>query len=237
MDKAAVLPRFAVFQHTVPEHQEILRKQWEALRGLAPLAPFAPAGEIGTWRGLEVACYSGSFKETHLVPVLEQSAVEYVFSLGLVGSLSDRLRPGQLVAPTASVRGDGLTDYWADSALPAVADAGALFAVHEAAQHLGFEMASGIFYTTPTMYREMDFLKKWAELGVIGVQMEMAQHFILAHLHRKKAVGLYVVSDQPLAGDQIWRTGLSPRPELLEGYERSVQVLLHTIQSLAQRTT
>lgn len=233
MSKTDVLPRYVVFQHTVSQHQEVLRKKLGELHRVPPLAPFSAEGEIGTWHGLDIACYSGSIRETSLIPILEQRTVEYVFSLGLVGSLSKNLRAGHLVTPVASVRGDGLTDYWADARLPAVANVQALFAVHEAAQHLGIEIACGIFYTTATMYREMDFLRQWADLGVIGVQMEMAQHFILAHLHGKKAAGVYVVGDVPLEGDQIWRTGVSQTSELLNAYEHSVNILLNAIQLLS----
>ncbi len=39
------------------------------------------------------------------------------------------------------------------------------------------------------------FVKKWEELGVMGVEMELGQHLLLSHLHVKKAMGLYVISD------------------------------------------
>ena len=109
----------------------------------------------------------------------------------------------------------------------------ALFAVLQSADRLGIKITSGIFHTIAIMYKEIDFLPHWAEQGVIGVQMEIAQHFILAHLYRKKAAGVYVVSDTPLKGDQIWRTGVSQTPELSTAYERSVDILGGAIQLLA----
>ena len=196
------------------------------------MAPFAPEGEIGNWQGIEIALYSGWFRETALVPVLEQSAVEFIFSLGLVGSLSDDLQPGDLVMPIASVRGDGLTDHWAETRLRAVANVTALLALHQAAGRSGIKITSSIFHTTATMQKEIAFLPKWAKQGVIGVQMEIAQHFILAHLYRKKAAGVYVASDFPLKGDQIWRTGVYLTPELSTAYERWVDILLGAIQLL-----
>ena len=232
MSNPIALPRFVIFLHTVAEHQQALRRRLSEQRKIPSLAPFAPEGEAAIWQDIEIALYAGSFRETTLVPILEQSAVEYIFSLGLVGSLSDDLRPGDLCIPIASVRGDGLTGYWADAGLPALANPAALLAVHHAAERSGIKIASGIFYTTPTMYREMDFLSKWVEQGVIGVEMEIAQHFVLAHLYRKKAAGIYVVSDCPLKGDQIWHTGVSLTPELATAYERSVDVLLGAIQFL-----
>lgn len=188
---------------------------------------------MGTWQGIQIACYSGPVSETTLVPIMGQSAVEYVFSLGLAGSLSKDLHKGDLVSPTASVRGDGLTDYWADARLPAVAEASALLAVNESARRLGIRITNGVFYTTPTLYQETTFVKKWAELGVVGIQMEIAQHFLLSHLHGKKAAGLYVISDSPLEGDEIWRTGIPLDHVLLDAYEQVVDIVLGAIQLLS----
>lgn len=233
MGKTGRLPRFAIFQHTVSQHREALHRRLSELRAISPLAPFSRQGEMGTWQGIPIACFAGGNEETGLVPILEQSTVEYVFVLGLAGSLSPVLGKGDLVSPIASVRGDGLTDYWADARLPAVADATALLAVNQSARRLGFRVANGVFYTTSTMYREMDFAGKWAELGVVGIQMELAQYFVLSYLHRKRAAGVYVISDLPLEGDRIWRTGFSADQGLLDAYERSVDVLLGAIQLLA----
>lgn len=227
-----MLPRYVIVQHTYPEHREILLQRLSERRSVPPLSPLCQGGEAGAWQGIQIACYSGPATETTLVPILE-SAVEYVFSLGLAGSMSKDLRRGDLVSPTASVRGDGLTDYWADPKLPAVADADALVALNESARRLGIRIANGIFYTTPTLYREMTFLIKWAELGVVAVQIEMAQHLVLSHLYGKRAAGLYVISDLPLAGDEFWRTGILLDQALLDSYERAVDTMLGAVQLLA----
>jgi len=64
-------------------------------------------------------------------------------------------------------------------------------------------------------------------------KLKSRNFFILAHLYRKKAAGIYVVSDSPLKGDQVWRTGVPQTPELSTAYERSVDFLLGAIQLLA----
>ena len=233
MVRADRLPQYVVIQHTFSEHREILMRKLDERHSVPPLAYACQEGEIGTWQGLQIACYSGPARETTLVPILEQSTVEYVFSLGLAGALSKRLQRGDLVLPIASVRGDGLTDYWADSKMPAVADTSALLALNESAHRLGASLANGIFYTTSTLYRETTFVNKWAELGVVGVEMELAQHFLLSHLHGKKAAGLYVISDSPLEGDEIWRTGISLDGILSKSYEYAVDIVLAAIQLLS----
>ena len=168
-----------------------------------------------------------------MVPVLEQSSVEYVLCLGLAGSLSAKLRRGDLVAPIASVRGDGVTDYWADPKMPAVGDVGALSALNESSHRLGIPMSNGILYTSATWYREPDFIEQWAELGVVGIQMELAQYYLLSHLYGKKVAGLYVISDTPLEGEEVWVTGFRRDQVILDAYERSIDILLGAIVSLS----
>jgi uridine phosphorylase len=146
--------------------------------------------------------------------------------LGLAGSLSAELHLGDMIAPVASVRGDGLTDYWADPKLPAVAHMSPLSALNQAARQRDLPISNGIFFTSATWYKEPEFIGKWSELGVVGIQMELAQYYLLAYLHRKKVAGLYVISDLPLEGEAVWETGFRQDNAILEGCYRSVDVLL-----------
>ncbi len=83
-------------------------------------------------------------------------------------------------------------------------------------------------------YREPTFLGAWAELGVVAVEMEMAPHLLLSHLHGKKAAGLYVISDHPLRGDEIWRRGVLRDQALLGAYGQAVEIVLGAIVTLAE---
>jgi uridine phosphorylase len=233
MNRVDILPRFVILQHTLQEHREALRNRLSERRTIPALTPLAWVGEIGTWQGIEIACFAGGEPERAIVPVLEQSSVEYVLCLGLAGSLSTALRRGDLVAPVASVRGDGVTDYWADVKMPAVADVGALSALNKSARQLGMSISNGILYSSATWYREPDFIEQWAELGVVGIQMELAQYYLLSYLYGKKAAGLYVISDTPLTGEEVWRTGFRRDQVILDTCERSIDILLGAIESLS----
>ncbi len=228
------LPRFVVIQHAFAEQCAILLNRLEERRAIPPLAPFCQPGESGILHGIPIACYTGPALEMTLVPILEQHNVEYVFSMGLAGSLSEHFSRGDLIAPIASVRGDGLSDYWADAKLPAVANAYALLTLNESARRLGVPIANGVFYSTQTMYKETNFLPQWSDLGVVAVEMEMAQHLILAQVHRKKAAGLYVISDHPLQGEAIWQTGIAQDSTLMNAYGSAVDILLDAIRLIAE---
>jgi purine-nucleoside phosphorylase len=114
-----------------------------------------------------------------------------------------------------------------------VADAAALAALMDSAHRLGVDLGGGVFCTTSTLYREGSFIEKWASLGVVGIEMEAAPHYLLSHLHGKRAAGLYAISDSPLQGDEIWRTGVALDGVLLAAYTRLVDVLLGAIQALS----
>jgi purine-nucleoside phosphorylase len=227
------LPRFVILQHTLPDHREGLRQRMNEHRPLTALNPLSWPGEIGTYQGIEIALFAGGEPERVIVPILERPEVEYIFCLGLAGSLSAELHLGDIVAPTASVRGDGLTDYWADPKLPAVAHMAPLSALNQAAQQLDIPITNGIFYTSATWYKEPDFIEKWSELGVIGIQMELAQYYLLSHLYGKKTAALYIISDLPLEGEAVWQTGFRQDKTILAGCLRSVEILLDAIELLA----
>ena len=237
MKQPEPLPRFVILQHTLPAHREALRQKLSQRRELPALNPLAWSGEIGRWQGIDIACFAGGEPERVIVPILEQRQVEYIFCVGLAGSLSPELHLGELAAPIASVRGDGLTDYWADPKLPAVAHMAALSAINQAAQQAGIAFNNGLFYTSASWYKEPEFIEQWSKLGVVGIQMELAQYYLLGHLYGKKVAGLYVISDLPLTGEAVWQTGFRQDPLILEGCLRSVEVLLQAIASLASSTT
>lgn len=233
MRRTDKFPRFVILQHTLPAHREALRQKLTRHRELPALNPLSWPGEIGRYNGIDIACFSGGEPERVIVPILELPEVEYIFCLGLAGSLSAELHLGDMVAPVASVRGDGLTDYWADPKLPAVADMTALSALNQAAQQLDISLSNGIFYTSATWYKEPDFIGEWSGLGVVGIQMELAQYYLLSHLYGKKTAGLYVISDLPLVGEAVWKTGFRQDKAIIDGCLRSVDVLLGAIERLA----
>lgn len=260
MTNADTLPRFVVIQYAFWNLREILLKKLSDRRSILPLAKDCQEGEIGTWQEIPIACYSGPALEPTLVSILEQKNVEYVFSLGVAGTLSKNLQRGDLVAPTAAVRGDGATDFWANPRMPAVADAHALVALSESALRLGIPLANGVLYTTTSLYVDAAFVREWAALGVIGIDRTCAQQFLLAHMHRKKAAALYVVGDSlrgggERLGEEILLGGIVPisfqraadiKQVPIDGavlpldasffacYERAVDIVLGAIKSLAR---
>ena len=88
MDATVTLPRFVVLLHTLREQREALQDKLDERRTIPAPAPLAREGEIGVWHGIEIACFAGGEPERAVVPVLEQSTVEYVLCLGLAGSSS-----------------------------------------------------------------------------------------------------------------------------------------------------
>ncbi len=210
MTSGETFPRFVVIQYVFSPLRTILLTKLSERRAIAPLVPGCQEGECGTWHGTAIACYSGPAMEKTLVSILEQNTVEYVFSLGVAGVLSKDLKRGDLASPVASVRGDGSTDFWADARLPAVADAHALVALRESAQGLGVPLATGIFYTTASLYVDGLFVKEWGGRGVVGIDRISAPLLLLSHLHRKKAAALYVLSDSPPQMRDYWLASNPP---------------------------
>jgi hypothetical protein len=74
-----------------------------------------------------------------------------------------------------------------------------------------------------------------AHEGEIGVWhgIGIALYYPLSYLYGKKAAGLYVISDMPIEGEAVWRTGFRRDEAILAACERAVEILLTAIESLS----
>ena len=224
-------PSFVIIQYVLSSQYPLLESRINNLSTIEPLAPFCQKGQRGTLDGIPVALYTGPAMERTLVPLLKTTG-KFFFAIGLVGAVQNDITRGDILIPTASIRGEGLTQYYADKDFPAVMDLEATCALKNTADRLGVKVRSGVFYTTPSVYTEPEFLPKWQELGVIGIQMEIAQLFLLSHLYRKRATGIYGVSDSPVKGDEFWIDGITEDDILNESLKKAIDIALQAIQEL-----
>jgi len=173
------------------------------LKPKAFLQPYA-TGYVGTIKDTRIIVFTGRIRhELLLVPLLKTN-VKIICAFGLAGAVQRSLNVGDVVIPIASIKGEGLTQYYAPSEMPAVGDLAVLAALANAAFSLKVKYDTGIFYTTDSWLTEPEFIKQWSKLGVIGIERELAKHYILTSVYGKKAGGLYVITDKPIAGDKIW---------------------------------
>lgn len=122
---------------------------------------------------------------------------------GLIGSLQPSIRVGDVIVPTAALRGEGASKYFIEEEYPAVADFGLLQAVsstlEEAYAEHDINIHYGPIYTTDSFAAETkEFLELWGSRNLLGIEMETSAIYTIASLYGIKAASVQVVSDNPV---------------------------------------
>ena len=122
---------------------------------------------------------------------------------GLIGALQHHIRVGDLIVPTAALRGEGSTRYFVDEIYPAVADFGLLRAMSSTLEEVYVDCDVnayyGPIYTTDSFAAETkEFLELWRSRNLLGIEMETSAIYTVASLYGIRAAAIHIVSDNPL---------------------------------------
>ena len=122
---------------------------------------------------------------------------------GMIGALQPSIKVGDLIVPTAALRGEGASKYFVEESYPAVADFGLLRSLastlDEVYRDTDHVVHYGPIYTTDAFAAETDeFLELWRSRNLLGIEMETSVVYTIAALYGMKAVAFHVVSDNPL---------------------------------------
>ncbi len=127
-----------------------------------------------------------------------------IIYVGEIGALKPHIRVGDIIVPTAALRGEGASRYFVDESYPAVADFGLLSAVASTLDEVyagkDIDIHYGAIYTTDSFAAETDeFLEEWGSRNLIGIEMETSAIYTVAGLVGIRAAAFHVVSDNPVA--------------------------------------
>lgn len=156
---------------------------------------------------------------------------------GLIGSLQPSIRVGDIIVPTAALRGEGASKYFIDEAYPAVADFGLLQSISstlkETYADYDINIHFGPIYTTDSFAAETkEFLELWGSRNLLGIEMETSAIYTIASLHGIKAASIQIVSDNPVVKKSFFDP-LSEDDE--ERRKTSTELLMEALVRLAGR--
>lgn len=122
---------------------------------------------------------------------------------GLIGALQTKIRVGDLIVPTACLRGEGATKHFVEETYPASADfsllrdlSGTLDEVYAGSD---INIYYGPIFTTDSFASEtQEFLEKWQSRNLLGIEMETSAIYTIANLYGMRAAAVHVVSDNPV---------------------------------------
>ena len=122
--------------------------------------------------------------------------VENIIRVGTAGSLADEVKLRDIVIGQAACTN---SNYAAQYGLPGtyapIASYGLIEKAVAASKNLGIKYRVGNILSSDVFYDESDGLKKWAEMGVLAVEMESAALYMNAAHSGKNALCILTISD------------------------------------------
>ncbi len=142
---------------------------------------------------LAVASGIGAGSTEVVVHELLASGARRLLRVGSCGSMTDRIRPGQVVLALGAVRDEAATGHYAPPEYPAVAHPDVLAAMSEGARRAGLaaETFRGLCHSKASLFardfghgpageRNRRYREELARAGVVASEMEASTLFVLA---------------------------------------------------------
>ena len=128
-----------------------------------------------------------------------------VLFLGKCGGLKGSSEIGHFILPIAAIRGEGSSDNYYPSEVPALPSFKLHKFVSEKVIEKGCDYRTGVIHTTNRRVWEHDkpFLEHLKATTCIGIDMETATVFIVGHYNEISRGALLLVSDVPVTPDGV----------------------------------
>lgn len=195
----------------------------------------------GTYRGAPVTVIAGGSggpeAELALMDLFEHTDADTFIRVGGSGGMHASVRPGDLVIASGAVRDEGLTQAYAPSPYPAIADRRVVGALETAAQVLGFAHHVGLTRSTDSDFvgggrpaaggflppPATQVVDLWARLGVLNGDRETAAILTLASIYGHRGGSICSIADNLVTGEQFSAGA---------GHNRAIEVSLEAIVAL-----
>jgi purine-nucleoside phosphorylase len=131
--------------------------------------------------------------------------VQTLIRIGSCGGMQPHVKVRDVIlAMTASTVATPSSTIFKELNFAPCADYGLLAAAAEAAKSMDVDVHVGGIYSSDTFYDERpDLNKEMQRHGVLGVEMEAAELYILAARYGRRALGVMTVSDHLLTGEAL----------------------------------
>jgi uridine phosphorylase len=195
-------------------------------------------GKFNGIRGTVLNTRVGSPVASDCTYYLRFTPCKIIIFSGLIGALQPNIRVGDIIVPTAALRGEGASRYFVDEAYPAVADFTLLRTISTVLEKSftgsGIELHYGPIYTTDAFAAETkEFLDEWSERRLLGIEMETSAIYTLASLYGVKAGSIHIVSDNPIVKRSFFD---KLHEEEIKRRGKSYNLLIDALVELVEKT-
>ncbi|MBR3318874.1 MAG: purine-nucleoside phosphorylase [Atopobiaceae bacterium] len=130
--------------------------------------------------------------------------VDAIIRIGSVGGLAPEVGLRDVILAQGACTDSNIARHFAlPGTIAPICDFGLLRLAAEEAEKMGVKYHVGNVLTTDMFYSRAGVHEAWANMGVLGVEMEAAGLYLNAAQAHKKAFALLTVSDLPLTGEGL----------------------------------
>ena len=166
-------------------------------------------GFTGTWQGNRVTIQGSGMGMPSLSIYVNELIKEFnaqtLIRIGSCGGMQDHVAVRDvIIAMTATSRGNPSSGIFRELNFAPCADWGLLEAAVKAARATGSSTHVGGIYSSDTFYDERpDLMGEMMRHGVLGVEMEAAELYMLAARHKRRALAVLTVSDHLITEESL----------------------------------
>ena len=189
-------------------------------------------GYTGAYKGVPVSVMASGMGMPSIgiysCELFTQYDVDNIIRVGSAGAIRADLKLGSIVAGMgACTNSNYAAQYGLNGTFAPIADFALLSAAVESAKELGLAMPVGNLYSSDTFYDASGSSLKWAELGVLAIEMEAAALYCNAAYTKKRGLSICSISDNIVTGEE-----LSPEARQT-GFADMMRVALETAVKMA----
>ena len=190
--------------------------------------------------------YTGSYKNTpvsvmasgmgmpsmgiYSYELFHDYGVENIIRIGSAGAISAKLKLKDVVAGQGACTDSNFArQYELPGRFAPIADFTLLETAVSAARELGIEMPVGNLLSSDVFYDASNSTMKWAEMGVLAVEMESAALYMTAAKLGKRALAICSVSDSIVTGEAL------DAKDRQTGFTAMMRIALETAVKIAEK--
>ena len=133
-----------------------------------------------------------------------QYGVENIIRIGSAGAISRKLKLRDVIAAQGACTNSNFArQYGLPGSFAPIADYTLLETAVAVARGLGVEMPVGSVLSSDTFYDASDSSMKWAEMGVLAVEMEAAALYMTAARLGRRGLAICSISDSIVTGEAL----------------------------------
>ncbi len=129
--------------------------------------------------------------------LIREYGVKNLIRIGTAGSFQEHVKVKDVVVAMAASTNSAVNwNKFQGADFAPTANFELLLKAHQAAKDLGIAIKAGNVLSSDEFYDDKpDYYKKWAEYGVLCVEMETAALYTIAAKYQAKALGIFTISD------------------------------------------